>query len=135
MASHWCEQYSHNEWPRHWLMSSKYCCDQVIKQRLQPRVQMQFYGRLDQISLRRCEAVWYRTTEITLREVDTRHISLKTMECFDHRWLYFLRVVVDVTGHLGEYISRGMVVRICSGVCCPVDEGLKRGICRHHRDM
>ena len=77
----------------------------------------------------------YQTTEITLREVDTRHISSKTMECFDHRWLYFLRVDVDVTGHRGEYISRGMVVRICSGVCCPVDEGLKRGIWRHHRDM
>jgi predicted Rossmann fold flavoprotein len=45
----------------------------------------------------------YRTAEVTLRGVDTRHISSKTMECFDHRGLYFIGEVVDVTGHLGGY--------------------------------
>ena len=45
----------------------------------------------------------YRTAEVTLRGVDTRHISSKTMECFEHRGLYFIGEVVDVTGHLGGY--------------------------------
>ena len=45
----------------------------------------------------------YRTAEVTLRGVDTRHISAKTMECSDHRGLYFIGEVVDVTGHLGGY--------------------------------
>ena len=49
----------------------------------------------------------YRTTEITLREVDTRHISSKTMECSDHRGLYFIEMVVDVTGHLGGHNFQG----------------------------
>lgn len=45
----------------------------------------------------------YRTAEVTLRGVDTRHISSKTMECSEHRGLYFIGEVVDVTGHLGGY--------------------------------
>ena len=45
----------------------------------------------------------YRTAEVTLRGVDTRHISSKTMECSEHTGLYFIGEVVDVTGHLGGY--------------------------------
>ncbi len=45
----------------------------------------------------------YRTAEVTLRGVDTRHLSSKTMECFDHPGLFFIGEVVDVTGHLGGY--------------------------------
>jgi predicted Rossmann fold flavoprotein len=45
----------------------------------------------------------YRTAEVTLRGVDTRHFSSKTMECFDHPGLFFIGEVVDVTGHLGGY--------------------------------
>ncbi|MGB0254340.1 MAG: NAD(P)/FAD-dependent oxidoreductase [Litorivicinaceae bacterium] len=45
----------------------------------------------------------YRTAEVTLRGIDTRHISSKTMECSEHRGLYFIGEVVDVTGHLGGY--------------------------------
>ena len=45
----------------------------------------------------------YRTAEVTLRGVDTKHLSSKTMECMDHRGLYFIGEVVDVTGHLGGY--------------------------------
>ena len=45
----------------------------------------------------------YRTAEVTLRGVDTRHISSKTMECSEHRGLYFIGEVIDVTGHLGGY--------------------------------
>ena len=45
----------------------------------------------------------YRTAEVTLRGIDTRHISSKTMECSDNRGLYFIGEVVDVTGHLGGY--------------------------------
>ena len=45
----------------------------------------------------------YRTAEVTLRGIDTRHISSKTMECLAHRGLYFIGEVVDVTGHLGGY--------------------------------
>ena len=45
----------------------------------------------------------YRTAEVTLRGIDTRHISSKTMECSEHRDLYFIGEVVDVTGHLGGY--------------------------------
>jgi predicted Rossmann fold flavoprotein len=45
----------------------------------------------------------YRTAEVTLRGVDTKHLSSKTMECMDHSGLYFIGEVVDVTGHLGGY--------------------------------
>jgi len=45
----------------------------------------------------------YRTAEVTLRGVDTKHLSSKTMECSDHPGLYFIGEVVDVTGHLGGY--------------------------------
>jgi predicted Rossmann fold flavoprotein len=45
----------------------------------------------------------FRTAEVTLRGVDTRHLSSKTMECFDHPGLFFIGEVVDVTGHLGGY--------------------------------
>jgi predicted Rossmann fold flavoprotein len=45
----------------------------------------------------------YRTAEVTLRGVDTKHLSSKTMECLDHPGLFFIGEVVDVTGHLGGY--------------------------------
>ena len=45
----------------------------------------------------------YRTAEVTLCGIDTRHLSSKTMECLDHPGLYFIGEVVDVTGHLGGY--------------------------------
>jgi predicted flavoprotein YhiN len=45
----------------------------------------------------------YRTAEVTLRGVDTKHLSSKTMECLDHPGLFFVGEVVDVTGHLGGY--------------------------------
>ena len=45
----------------------------------------------------------YRTAEVTLRGVDTKHLSSKTMECLDHPSLFFIGEVVDVTGHLGGY--------------------------------
>jgi predicted Rossmann fold flavoprotein len=45
----------------------------------------------------------YRRAEVTLRGVDTRHLSSKTMECLDHPGLFFIGEVVDVTGHLGGY--------------------------------
>lgn len=45
----------------------------------------------------------YRTAEVTLRGVDSRHLSSKTMGCLDHPGLFFIGEVVDVTGHLGGY--------------------------------
>ena len=45
----------------------------------------------------------YRTAEVTIGGVDTRHLSSKTMECRDHKDLYFIGEVVDVTGHLGGF--------------------------------
>jgi predicted Rossmann fold flavoprotein len=45
----------------------------------------------------------YRTAEVTLRGVDTQHLSSKTMECLDYPGLFFIGEVVDVTGHLGGY--------------------------------
>ncbi len=45
----------------------------------------------------------YRTAEVTLRGIDTKHLSSKTMECLDHPGLFFIGEVVDVTGHLGGY--------------------------------
>lgn len=45
----------------------------------------------------------YRTAEVTLHGIDTKHLSSKTMECNDHPGLYFIGEVVDVTGHLGGY--------------------------------
>lgn len=45
----------------------------------------------------------YRTAEVTIGGVDTKHLSSKTMECGDHKGLYFIGEVVDVTGHLGGF--------------------------------
>jgi len=45
----------------------------------------------------------YRTAEVTLGGVDTDALSSKTMECKDHKGLYFIGEVVDVTGHLGGF--------------------------------
>ena len=45
----------------------------------------------------------YRTVEVTLRGIDTKHLSSKTMECNDHPGLYIIGGVVDAAGHLGGY--------------------------------
>lgn len=45
----------------------------------------------------------YRTAEVTLGGVDTRHISSKTMECQRIPGLFFIGEVLDVTGRLGGY--------------------------------
>ena len=45
----------------------------------------------------------YRTAEVTMGGVDTDALSSKTMECRDHRGIYFIGEVVDVTGHLGGH--------------------------------
>lgn len=45
----------------------------------------------------------YRTAEVTLGGVDTKHLSSKTMECKQIKGLYFIGEVMDVTGWLGGY--------------------------------
>jgi predicted Rossmann fold flavoprotein len=45
----------------------------------------------------------YRTAEVTLGGVDTKHLSSKTMEVTEHKGLYFIGEVIDVTGHLGGF--------------------------------
>ncbi|MDH3440331.1 MAG: NAD(P)/FAD-dependent oxidoreductase [Gammaproteobacteria bacterium] len=45
----------------------------------------------------------YRTAEVTLGGISTKHLSSKTMECTHQPGLYFIGEVVDVTGHLGGY--------------------------------
>lgn len=45
----------------------------------------------------------YRTAEVTLGGVSTKHISSKTMECSQVNGLYFIGEVMDVTGWLGGY--------------------------------
>lgn len=45
----------------------------------------------------------YRTAEVTIGGVDTRHISSQTMECTTQPGLYFIGEVLDVTGHLGGF--------------------------------
>lgn len=45
----------------------------------------------------------YRTAEVTLGGVNTDRISSKTMESRDHKGLYFIGEVLDVTGHLGGF--------------------------------
>jgi predicted Rossmann fold flavoprotein len=45
----------------------------------------------------------YRTAEVTLGGVDTDYFSSKTMEAKDHKGLYFIGEVLDVTGWLGGY--------------------------------
>lgn len=45
----------------------------------------------------------YRTAEVTLGGVNTDHFSSKTMEAKDHKGLYFIGEVLDVTGWLGGY--------------------------------
>jgi predicted Rossmann fold flavoprotein len=45
----------------------------------------------------------YRTAEVTLRGVDTRDVSSKTMESRKSPGLYFIGEVLDVSGHLGGF--------------------------------
>ena len=45
----------------------------------------------------------YRTAEVTLGGVDTRHLDSRTMEAKAVPGLYFIGEVVDVTGWLGGY--------------------------------
>ncbi len=45
----------------------------------------------------------YRTAEVTLGGVDTRHLSSKTMAANDVPGLYFIGEVMDITGHLGGF--------------------------------
>ncbi|WP_153445780.1 BaiN/RdsA family NAD(P)/FAD-dependent oxidoreductase [Vibrio algicola] len=45
----------------------------------------------------------YRTAEVTLGGVDTKHLSSKTMQCNDIQGLYFIGEVMDVSGWLGGY--------------------------------
>ncbi len=45
----------------------------------------------------------YRTAEVTLGGVDTKHLSSQTMESTLHPGLYFIGECVDVTGWLGGY--------------------------------
>lgn len=45
----------------------------------------------------------YRTAEVTLGGVDTDYLSSKTMECKNHKGLFFIGEVMDVTGWLGGY--------------------------------
>lgn len=45
----------------------------------------------------------YRTAEVTLGGVDCNAISSKTMEAIEHKGLYFIGEVLDVTGWLGGY--------------------------------
>ena len=45
----------------------------------------------------------YRTAEVTLGGVDTKHISSKTMQAKNQSGLYFVGEVLDVTGHLGGF--------------------------------
>ncbi|PMH46104.1 hypothetical protein BCU68_09800 [Vibrio sp. 10N.286.49.B3] len=45
----------------------------------------------------------YRTAEVTLGGLDTDMISSKTMECKQHKGLFFIGEVMDVTGWLGGY--------------------------------
>ena len=45
----------------------------------------------------------YKTAEVTLGGVDTKEISSSTMECINHRGLFFIGEVLDVTGHLGGH--------------------------------
>jgi predicted Rossmann fold flavoprotein len=45
----------------------------------------------------------YRTAEVTLGGVDTACLSSKTMESLDHKGLFFIGEVMDVTGHLGGF--------------------------------
>lgn len=45
----------------------------------------------------------YRTAEVTMGGVDTKHISSQSMEVNNQNGLYFIGEVLDVTGHLGGF--------------------------------
>lgn len=45
----------------------------------------------------------YRTAEVTRGGVEVDQVSSKTMECKEHKGLYFIGEVLDVTGHLGGF--------------------------------
>lgn len=60
-------------------------------------------GKLVCWSVKPAATEGYRTAEVTLGGVDTGHLSSQTMECKDHRGLYFIGEVVDVTGRLGGF--------------------------------
>ena len=60
-------------------------------------------ANLNQWSLKPSATEGYRTAEVTLGGVDTDALDSKTMEAKDHRGVFFIGEVVDVTGHLGGY--------------------------------
>ena len=60
-------------------------------------------NRLNAWQLKPSATEGYRTAEVTLGGVATSAISSKTMEAIEHRGLYFIGEVVDVTGHLGGF--------------------------------
>lgn len=59
--------------------------------------------RLNAWELRPAGTEGYRTAEVTLGGVDTRHLSSRTMQALQQPGLYFIGEVVDVTGHLGGF--------------------------------
>ena len=59
--------------------------------------------RLNQWQITPSGTEGYRTAEVTIGGVDTKHLNSKTMESRDHKGLFFIGEVVDVTGHLGGF--------------------------------
>ena len=45
----------------------------------------------------------YKTAEVTLGGIDINEINSSTIKCKKYSGLYFIREVVDVTGHLGGH--------------------------------
>jgi hypothetical protein len=59
--------------------------------------------KVNQWRLKPSASEGYRTAEVTLGGVDTASISSKTMEAKQHRGLFFIGEVLDITGHLGGF--------------------------------
>lgn len=65
--------------------------------------QQQLWEKLQNWKLRPASSEGYRTAEVTLGGVDTRHLNSKSMACKDYKNIYFIGEVVDVTGQLGGF--------------------------------
>lgn len=64
---------------------------------------IQLLEKLQSWTLKPAGSEGYRTAEVTLGGVDTRHLSSQTMACKNRKNLYFIGEVVDVTGWLGGF--------------------------------
>lgn len=85
-----------------WLAPHAHWADKPMAE-MRDRDLLQLAGALKRWQLTPTGCEGYRKAEVTAGGVDTRALNSKTMQSLQHRGLYFIGEVVDVTGWLGGY--------------------------------